>query len=96
MQVNSALNSAMLGYQRANEGLESAAQNIAVATTNNSTPVSAIANAEQIITPPPSRDNIDVNTELLTMNTALYNGMASLKVIDTADEIIGTSIDVSV
>lgn len=58
MQVNSAVNSAMFGYQKASENQTSSAQNIATVTANS--------------------------------------GMASLKVLDTADEILGTTIDVSI
>lgn len=99
MQVNSALNSAMLGYQRANNSLENAAQNVAVATTASASPTNSSVDAlasEPSASDAVVRNNIDLNSELVSMNTALYNGTASIKVLDTADEVLGTSIDVSV
>lgn len=100
MQVNSAVNSAMFGYQKATESLDNTAQNLAVAASNNSmpadkTPSTTALQAPSIETNPRAK-NIDINTEQLNLNSALYNGMASLKVLDTADEVMGTTIDVSV
>lgn len=99
MQVNSAVNSAMFGYQKASENLTSSAQNIATVTANSGMSMTAtdeITNAASVINDVSTINNVDLNTELLNMNTALYNGMASLKVLDTADEILGTTIDVSI
>lgn len=77
MQIDSAISSAVLGYNRATQQLDNAAQSLAVEAEKAS----------------PMSTTTDINTELLTMHTAMYNGMASLNVLRTADEMLGTTID---
>lgn len=99
MQVNSAINSAMLGYQQAMDKLDNAAQSIAMQSSGNSSPntensgLQSTVNLEHAV---PVRSPESINSELINMQTAMYNGQAAIKVIKTADDMIGSSIDVRI
>lgn len=99
MQVNSAINSAMLGFQQATDKLDNAAQSIAMQSTNNSFPDTEQAvqqGAPSPERPVPVRSPESIHSELINMQTAMYNGQAALKVIKTADDMIGSAIDVRI
>lgn len=104
MQVNSAMNSGLLGYQRATEQIDNTAQNIAIETTNSApnkplqvnTTESKPDTAANTYASPNTYVHPNSNIELQKVNTAMYNGMASVNVVRAADELMGTSIDVSV
>ena len=100
MQVNSTVNNAMLGYQRATGNLDNAAQKLSQRATDlNPLPSSeaentTLAKNHSATSSPPATQSI--NTELLNMHTAMYNGLAALQVLRTADDMLGTSIDVAI
>ncbi len=99
MQVNSAINSAMVGYQQATDKLDNAAQSIAMQSTSNNPPYTEKGIHQGPVAPEqpvPVRSPESINSELINMQTAMYNGQAALKVIKTADDMIGSAIDVRI
>jgi hypothetical protein len=97
MQVNSTVNTAMLGYQRATNTLDDAAHKLTQQTTDLSPLPSGMAeNSPQAESHTSTPAAESINTELLNMHTAIYNGLASLRVLRTADDMMGTSIDVAI
>ncbi len=100
MQVNSTVNTAMLGYQRATNSLDDAAQKLSLQATNLSPPPSAAAENSTLSENSPPTSSVaaseSINTELLNMHTSMYNGLAALEVLRSADDMLGTSIDVAI
>jgi len=100
MQVNSTVNTAMLGYQRATNSLDDAAQKLSQQATNLSPlPLGTAETNTQtenstLTSSTPATESI--NTELLNMHTSMYNGLAALQVLRTADDMLGTSINVAI
>lgn len=98
MQVNSAINSAILGYHQATDKLDNAAQSIVMQSGSTPPPtgnsvLQSTVNRDHVV---PVRSPESINSELINMQTTMYNGQAALKVIKTADDMIGSSIDVRI
>jgi hypothetical protein len=83
MEIQSSLHAGLQGFQNASATAHEAAANIAVQTT--------VSNENQSLQQAPS-----VTESLVALNVAEVQAQASAKVIDTADEVLGTLIDVSV
>ncbi|MCQ8848640.1 hypothetical protein ALT761_04010 [Alteromonas sp. 76-1] len=96
--INSAILSGQFGLQNASNGITQAASNIAQQTTNaERDPQAVLANAAtqslqnvRNILPSPQDD---VTTNLLSLKINSINAQASAKVLDVANDTIGTIID---
>lgn len=87
MQIQSAFNSGLEGFARAENQVNQSANNIATAVVKTEASTQApVAQAEQ-------RDPI--NQELVNLKVAEHEAQASSKVIQTADDVLGTLIDIS-
>lgn len=80
MQVNSALNTALQGFQEAESRINQAAHDIASQTVTDSS-VDGI-------------DSKDLTTSLVELKVAEYDARANAKVIQTASDLLGTLLDI--
>ena len=95
MDVRSAFNSGIAGFQDASAQLSNASSQIAQAgnaeksMTDNQQP-------SKIISSPAERAPISITTELINAKLAQLNAQSSAQVIHTADDMVGTLIDTRV
>ncbi len=90
MDVQSAFNSGVQGFQRATEAADQAAVNI-VASTSAAQEADA---ASQV--PASNEQNIpDLNQSIVELKVAEYQAKASTEVIQAADDNLGTLLDVT-
>jgi len=91
MEINSAFSSGVNGLNNASQQMTESSQRIA-------NPISQ--NTEQNVTPeaPTAHSYVSgpVTAEVINMKLAEIQAQASVKVITTADEMVGSLIDVSV
>lgn len=80
MQVNSALNTGLQGFQEAQSRINQAAHDIASQSVTDST-VDSI-------------DTNDLTTSLVELKVAEHDAKANAKVIQTASDVLGTLLDV--
>ena len=80
---SSAMNSGVLGFQRASQQVDQSAQDLARAGMITSTSVE---------TPRP----VDTTSALVSLKSGEQAGMTSAKVVKTADEMMGTLLDIHV
>ena len=80
MQVNSALNTALQGFQEAQSRVNQAAHEIASQTVTDSTVDSV--------------DSKDLTTSLVELKVAEHDARANAKVIQTASDVLGTLLDI--
>ena len=76
MQIDSALNSAYLGLQKATMQVDESSARLA-----------------QLATQP---DKVEPTTELVNFNVAEQGGQVAAEVVKTADEMMGTLLDIRV
>ena len=76
MQIDSALNSAYLGLQKATMQVEESSARLA-----------------QLATQP---DKVEPTTELVNLKVAEQGGQVAAEVVKTADEMMGTLLDIRV
>tara|TARA_R110001583_G_scaffold1542_16_gene12063 strand:- start:13076 stop:13351 length:276 start_codon:yes stop_codon:yes gene_type:complete len=90
MEIQSAFNSGVQGLQRATETANQAAADIVAETTvvNEADAVSQapVSNAQKIP---------DLNQSIVDLKVAEYQAKASTEVIKTADDSLGTLLDVT-
>jgi len=98
MEVQSAFNAGLEGFQKATEKANEAAENIAVQTSVSSNDYKV--NQEDSVL---SSDNNqqktnlpDINQSIVDLKVAEFQAKASATVISTADENLGTLLDVRV
>jgi len=90
MEIQSAFNSGVQGLQRANEEANQAAANIVAGTT---TPIQETT----LETSNVDKESIpDLNQSIVDLKVAEFQAKASAQVIQSADESLGTLIDVTV
>lgn len=90
MEIQSAFNTGVQGLQRANEQANEAAANIVAETT-------APEQEATLETSNVERENIpDLNQSIVDLKVAEFQARASAQVIQSADESLGTLIDVTV
>lgn len=95
MDVRSAYNSGLAGFQDASAQLSNASSRIAhagiaeIGMTENQ-------QAQESQSPHAERAPISLTTELVNLKVAEFQAKASAKVISTADEVLGTLIDTTV
>lgn len=95
MEIQSAFNSGIQGFQKATDAASQAAANIVAETSAsrdesiiNQTAVSqAATNNEQKIP--------DLNQAIVDLKVAEFQAKSSAQVIKTADEVLGTLLDVT-
>ena len=93
MEIQSALNSGIQGFQKAQSAADQAAVDIAQNTTLNSEQTSEV-NTEVSLTPK-STELPDLNQAIVNLKVAEHQAKASSEVIQTADDTLGTLIDVT-
>ena len=76
MQIDSALNSAYLGLQKATMQVDGSSARLA-----------------QLVTQP---DKVEPTTELVNLKVAEQGGQVAAEVVKTADEMMGTLLDIRV
>lgn len=95
MDVRSVFNSGLAGFQNASAQLSNASSRIAQAgTAENST--TANQQTQESLPPSAERAPISITTELINMKVAEMQAKASVKVIESADDMLGTLIDTTV
>ena len=117
MPIQSAFNSGVQGFNRAQEAVSESALAIRSATLNDpaiqqtnselqdanslnapvNPPINAIETENNLTQSPSSQSNeiTDLNQELVDLKVAEFQAAASTNVIRTADEVLGTLIDVT-
>lgn len=96
MEIQSALNSGIQGFQKATESADEAARNIVAQTAVNTN-----YEQEQQTTAAPvdataqSNDVPSLNQSVVDLKVAEHQAKASANVITTADETLGTLLDVT-
>jgi hypothetical protein len=90
MEIQSAFNSGVQGFQRATETANQAAVDIVAETTVGqdvvATTQAPVSNEQSIP---------ELNQSIVELKVAEYQGKASAEVIKTADESLGTLLDVT-
>jgi hypothetical protein len=95
MEIQSALNSGIQGFQKATDEASQAAANIVAQTTasrdesiiNQTVTSQTATNNEQKIP--------DLNQSIVELKVAEFQAKSSAQVIKTADDILGTLVDVT-
>ena len=100
MEIQSAFNSGVQGFQKATETANQAAADIVANTTVAETTASETTIAQQADTvnqtPVSNERNIpDLNQSIVDLKVAEYQAKASVEVIKTADDSLGTLLDVT-
>ena len=95
MDVRSAYNSGLIGFQYASAQLGQANARIAHAGTAEIS-MAEPQKAPESLSPPAERAPTFSTSELVNLKVAEFQAKASAKVISTADEVLGTLINTSV
>ncbi len=102
MEIQSAFNAGVQGFQKATELANEAATNIVAETVASDTVYSAEsyeqgqAVNEGVVNQNSGAGELsDLNQEIVQLKVAEYQAKASAEVIQTADETLGTLIDVT-
>jgi flagellar hook protein FlgE len=96
MDVRSAFNSGLTGFQDASAQLSNASSRIAQAGTAEKSMANVQSQASEIFSPSAERAPISITTELINLKIATLEAKSAANVINTADEMLGTLIDTSV
>ncbi len=90
MEIQSAFNSGVQGFQKATEEASLAAANIVAATSanrdENTISQTSMNNTQKIP---------DLNQSIVDLKVAEFQAKSSVQVIKTADEVLGTLLDVT-
>jgi flagellar hook protein FlgE len=95
MDVRSAFNTGLVGFQDASAQLSNAGSRIAHAGIAERS-MTGDQQTSESISPSAERASISITTELINMKVAELQAKASAKVINTANDMVGTLIDISV
>jgi hypothetical protein len=95
MEVQSAFSSGLEGFQKATESASQAASDIAHSSHFHSEETQTGENLASD-TKNPSENVPNLNQSIVDLKVAEYQAKASANVIKTADETLGTLLDVSV
>ncbi|QOL26217.1 hypothetical protein LP316_02640 [Thalassotalea sp. LPB0316] len=97
MEIQSAFNAGVAGYNNATEAATEAASNIARETARNDQAQQTLE-TEQTPAPQPTTTNEPVNLteEVVNLRVAELQAQASAQAIQTADDTLGTLLDVRV
>ena len=91
MEIQSAFNSGVQGLQKATKAADQAAADIVAST-------SAVREADNVSQAPVNteQDIPDLNRSIVELKVAEHQAKASIEVIKTADDSLGTLLDVTV
>ncbi|MFC4653622.1 MULTISPECIES: flagellar basal body rod C-terminal domain-containing protein [Rheinheimera] len=89
MEISSAFSSGLQGYQRASD-------RVTEATININQQTAASRNQQQLETPAEPVSSVSVEQSLVDLNVAQDQAEANLKSVQTADEVLGSIIDIRV
>lgn len=95
MEIQSAFSAGVQGFQKANSDANEAAAAIASATTRSEEAAVQNADASSAQSLNSNNDVTDVNQEIVNLKVAEHQANASAQVIKSADESLGTLIDVT-
>ncbi len=94
MEIQSAFNSGVQGFQKATEEANRAAENIVAKTAVADREVSLESSSSAVSNP--NETNIpDLNQSIVDLKVAEFQAKASTQVIRSADESLGTLLDVT-
>ena len=97
MEIGSAFSSGLQGFQRASQGVTDASLNINRQTTEQRTlaeePQQVQAQQEP---PPPPEQTQSLETSIVNLTSELGNARANARTLETADEVVGSIIDIRV
>ncbi|RHW76378.1 hypothetical protein [Colwellia sp. RSH04] len=94
MEVQSAFNAGIQGFQQAKENATQAASDIVASTTLN-TEANQKSNTEVTSEVVTQKDAPELNQAVVDLKVAEYQAKSSAEVIKTADETLGTLLDVT-
>ncbi|MEI6894028.1 MAG: hypothetical protein V5789_05245 [Colwellia sp.] len=99
MEITSALNSGLQGLQNARETAEKSAVDIATSTALNTEPQASTLNTSEVNTEVNMASNTqevpDLNQSIVNSKVAEYQAKSSVEVIKSADDSLGTLLDVT-
>ena len=98
MEIPSTLNSGLQGFQKAQETAEKAAVNIVASTTLPAEQQNITISDEaigEVSNEGNSNEIPDLNQELVNLKVAEFQAKASAEVIKSADDALGTLLDVT-
>lgn len=95
MDVRSAYNSGLTGFQDASAQLSNASSRIAQAGTAE-TALTEDPKTPESLSSPVERTSVSLTTEFVNLKVAEFQAKSSAKVISTADDMMGTLINTSV
>jgi hypothetical protein len=93
MEIQSAFNSGVQGFQKANEDVTKAASDIATSTAYESQVVGTSEDTKAPILP---TQQPHLTESVVNLKVAEYQAKGSAEVVKTADEALGTLLDVRV
>lgn len=93
MEIQSAFNSGLQGFQNAKETAGVAAADIAANAAVNTEPTSEVST--EVSTTPSSNEVPDLNQAIVNLKVAEHQARASSEVIQSADDSLGTLLDVT-
>lgn len=99
MQIQSAFTAGMQGLQRASAGITEETININRQTQQNRIQGQEVATqvtADTTTTPTPTQQPQDINQALVRLEQQQLQGQANIRSLRTADEMLGSIIDVRV
>jgi len=98
LEIQSAFNSGVQGFQQAKEDANQAAASIAVATSYNAEDfgLGQEANLGTVDQNAKSGELANLNQSIVDLKVAEFQAKSSAEVIQTADDILGTLLDVTV
>lgn len=94
MEIQSAFNAGVQGFQQAKENATQAASDIVASTTLN-TEANQTNNTEVTSEVVTQKDAPELNQAVVDLKVAEYQAKSSAEVIKTADETLGTLLDVT-
>jgi len=95
MEIQSAFNSGIQGFQKATDDVSQAAANIAAETSANLNQSTTNESGIGQVTVDQKQNIPDLNQSIVDLKVAEYQAKSSAQVIVTADEVLGTLFDVT-
>ncbi len=99
MEIPSAFNSGLQGLQNARSTAEQAAADIVANTTASTEQQNSSASTDEVnteVTSPSSNKELpDLNQAIVSLKVSEYQAKASVEVIKSADDSLGTLLDVT-
>lgn len=102
MPISSVFNNAVEGYNRASQGIEKASAEISRASIDQQDDAQLAqqrqlqaATPNEAVTPPVSKP-APIDESLVNLKVEEFNAKANINTIQTADEVLGTLIDIKV